>query len=348
MAVRREGAGVGLAGLDGPGRARDLAGTARSTVVPSPSCPLSFAPQQKTRPSFSEAQVCAPPAETVAAAPGSPSTGAGARHVAPAAPVPSCPRSFAPQHQTRPARSTAQVWASPAETAAAVLPSGSASSTGARRSSAPPGAQLPAVAASPAPQAARAVGRAGVGAAGRDASGGAVAAPPKTTRAGAACAVVVPSPSCPRSFAPKQAATGVPLGPPRRRTCGRRPPRRTGPPRPRPAAAPARGPSCRPSAPADLAAAAASPAPQAAARVDRAGVLRARGDGAGDQRLLDGRRVRAVVAVVVAQLARLVRPPASESQAAGGGRRWRSRRTCARRRRRSPCGRRPARRAGSP
>src|SRR5450432_1014309 len=100
-------------------------GRARSVVVPSPSCPLSLAPQQSTRRSASSTQVCAPPAATSSAG----DTFASSRGAAifpPVAPIPSCPRSFAPQQKTSPAGSTAQVCCPPAESEAAATPPGSA------------------------------------------------------------------------------------------------------------------------------------------------------------------------------------------------------------------------------
>src|SRR5436853_3899962 len=71
-------------------------------VVPSPSWPAPFAPQQATSPVVRIAQAwCEPTATAIAGA--RPGTGTGvADHPAPAGPVPSWPASFEPQHSTAP------------------------------------------------------------------------------------------------------------------------------------------------------------------------------------------------------------------------------------------------------
>ncbi|MFO0628488.1 MAG: hypothetical protein U0325_23145 [Polyangiales bacterium] len=71
-------------------------GASRGVVLPSPSCPRSFAPQQDSA-APSRAQVCAPPRASASA--WIPVTRVGVAR-ATVLPSPSCPRSFAPQHHT--------------------------------------------------------------------------------------------------------------------------------------------------------------------------------------------------------------------------------------------------------
>src|SRR5215218_1381385 len=80
-----------------------------------PSWPWPFAPQQRTLPSASWAQVLLPPAAmaTAAVRPDT-ETGVGAFGAGRATPLPSSPEPFLPQHRPDPDARTAQVWEVPA------------------------------------------------------------------------------------------------------------------------------------------------------------------------------------------------------------------------------------------
>src|SRR5574338_481424 len=101
-------------------------GAARSTSVPSPSCPRSFLPQQYARPSTERPHACRSPTEiSVNRRP--PATGIGVRlqgvplHESLEG-APSCPASFAPQQYAAPSAAIAQVEWDPAATAVNVSP----------------------------------------------------------------------------------------------------------------------------------------------------------------------------------------------------------------------------------
>jgi hypothetical protein len=86
-------------------------GTDRSVVLPSPSCPWSFAPQQYT-PAGDVAQVCPSPALIrLSVTPTGAATGT-SESAAP--PLPSWPREPAPQQYASPALVSAQAWSAPA------------------------------------------------------------------------------------------------------------------------------------------------------------------------------------------------------------------------------------------
>ena len=97
-------------------------GTKLSVVLPLPSCPLKFLPQQLTAPVFNNAHVWEPPAviET-AVAPSVNAFTATGPELEVVVPLPSCPSSLLPQQLTAPVFNTAHVWELPAviETAVA-------------------------------------------------------------------------------------------------------------------------------------------------------------------------------------------------------------------------------------
>ena len=94
-------------------------GVREGMIVPSPSCPSSFRPQQRTVPSCRSAQLCQPPVETATAAV-IPLTVTGVKELR-MLPLPSWPKVFCPQQRTVPSRRSAQVCKPPAVTAVAVV-----------------------------------------------------------------------------------------------------------------------------------------------------------------------------------------------------------------------------------
>ncbi len=96
-------------------------GDTRSLPPPSPSCPLSSAPQQKIAPAAVAAQVCASPVATATTSL-TPLTRTGsARGVR--VPSPSWPRSLRPQHHRLPCSCSRQAWPPPALTNATLFDS---------------------------------------------------------------------------------------------------------------------------------------------------------------------------------------------------------------------------------
>src|SRR6266511_571052 len=87
-------------------------GVERSTVVPSPSCPLGFQPQHLTAAVRVTAQVWRTPTEIDATPLLRPTTSTGVERST-VVPSPSWPRSLEPQHLTPPALVSAQPWRSP-------------------------------------------------------------------------------------------------------------------------------------------------------------------------------------------------------------------------------------------
>src|SRR5690606_33773453 len=103
-------------------------GLDRSIVVPSPTCPEGFPPQQYGLPSASTQVWTAPAVMVVICLPASTPdvlTGVGAPRSM-VVPSPSCPSLFSPQQYGVPSAST-QVWSPPAATAVTVLPARTAS-----------------------------------------------------------------------------------------------------------------------------------------------------------------------------------------------------------------------------
>src|SRR3990172_3409111 len=96
-------------------------GVARCVVVPSPSWPSKFRPQHFTPPPAVRAHVWSLPAAICATPLPRPTTPTGVVRCA-VVPSPSWPYSLYPQHFTPPAFVSAQVYASPAATAATPLP----------------------------------------------------------------------------------------------------------------------------------------------------------------------------------------------------------------------------------
>src|SRR3954467_1294328 len=88
-------------------------------VVPLPSCPSRFSPQQRIVPVESSAQVCPEPAARPTA-PVSPFTATGVSAKVPKLPSPRCPDSPKPQHFAVPFDSSAHANSSPAVTRVAV------------------------------------------------------------------------------------------------------------------------------------------------------------------------------------------------------------------------------------
>src|SRR5665213_449938 len=97
-----------------------LTGTCRSSVVPSPSWPTSFAPQHFTPPAFVNAHVLLEPGEIAATPVCRPLTSTGVRRII-VVPSPSSPQAFEPQHFTPPDWVTAQLCAGPAAIATTPL-----------------------------------------------------------------------------------------------------------------------------------------------------------------------------------------------------------------------------------
>ena len=91
-----------------------LVGDHLSSVVPSPNWPTSFAPQHFTKPVESKAQVWNPP-EAIVTTLEIPATSVGVETTLWFDPLPTCPSSLNPQHQTRPLPSNAHVWPVPAD-----------------------------------------------------------------------------------------------------------------------------------------------------------------------------------------------------------------------------------------
>src|SRR5262245_12121684 len=110
-----------------PDTPRTSTGTLELRVVPSPSRPREFEPQQRTVPCAESAhENCAP--EATAVARGSSRTGAARIEPRLSYPRPSWPLTFRPQQTTVPSARSAQVWASP--DAAAVTSDTPAMTTG--------------------------------------------------------------------------------------------------------------------------------------------------------------------------------------------------------------------------
>src|SRR3989304_437900 len=95
-------------------------GALLSVCVPLPSWPSALEPQHLTPPAVVSAQVWPPPAEIALTPLSSPRTSTGAR-LPVVVPLPSCPKSFLPQHLTPPSVVSAQVWGLPTSTAATPL-----------------------------------------------------------------------------------------------------------------------------------------------------------------------------------------------------------------------------------
>src|SRR5512146_536385 len=119
-------------------------GAATTGVVAglAPACALSFAPQHRTVPSASSAQVWPAPAAT-ALTDARPGTAMGTAESAVDCGCPSWAVLFDPQHWTPPAVVTAHVWPTPAERNLATAPPASVTSTGASRSTVSPTPSCP-------------------------------------------------------------------------------------------------------------------------------------------------------------------------------------------------------------
>src|SRR5262249_42867022 len=97
-------------------------GIERSVLVPSPSWPYELSPQHLTAPAVVSAQLWRSPVATAATPLPSPTTATGIKWSV-LVPAPSSPDSLSPQHLTAPALVSAQVWMSPAASAATPLES---------------------------------------------------------------------------------------------------------------------------------------------------------------------------------------------------------------------------------
>ena len=97
-----------------------VTGTEAASVVPTPSWPFTFQPQQRTMPAASSAHVWSLPALSAVTPLASPTTATLVLMVV-FVPLPSCPEAFVPQHRTAPEAESAHVCDAPATTATALL-----------------------------------------------------------------------------------------------------------------------------------------------------------------------------------------------------------------------------------